>query len=360
MKAAVVTSPGDIEIWDISRPQCQDYQAVVKQLGCSICNGTDLKIVEGRFKGNIDYPVLLGHEGIGRVVEKGKRVKNFNIGDMLLHTQLGIMGTRYRISNKEDIVVGSGAFAEYALAGDWKAMHEDGIGENASVFSPIYYTQQRLMVDLEPSLATMIITLKEVMSAIRRFRFTPNASLLVFGDGPVGLSFVWLSKSIGMVPVVCCGHHDSRLKAAKRLGAEQTIELSGGNIPAQVLEQTQGQKFEFIIDAIGIPELINESLELIKEGGRVSIYGISSRGYHTKIDWNWNRAPRNFLIEFGQGMIFSEEAAVHQEVVNLVSLQPDLLKEFITHVLPLEQIEKGVELIKRRKAIKVAIETGIV
>ena len=58
---------------DMPMPKYGDYDALVKIESCGVCAGTDTKIIHGKFKGVDNYPVVLGHEGVGRVVEKAQR-----------------------------------------------------------------------------------------------------------------------------------------------------------------------------------------------------------------------------------------------------------------------------------------------
>lgn len=75
MKAVVVRSPGELEIEEIPTPQYNEYQVLVKQLSCNLCNSTDLNIIQGKYGGLKNYPLVLGHEVVVRVIKKGKRVR---------------------------------------------------------------------------------------------------------------------------------------------------------------------------------------------------------------------------------------------------------------------------------------------
>ena len=83
MKAAVITEPGRLEIAEVPDPASGPYQALVRMLACGTCSATDLKIIDGKF-GPTDYPVILGHESVGEVIEVGERVANLDVGDHVL------------------------------------------------------------------------------------------------------------------------------------------------------------------------------------------------------------------------------------------------------------------------------------
>ena len=78
MKAYVVHKDGKRGIEDIpvALNDYGEYEALVKMLSCGVCNGTDMKIIHSQFKGIDEYPVVLGHEGVGEVVEVGSKVRH--------------------------------------------------------------------------------------------------------------------------------------------------------------------------------------------------------------------------------------------------------------------------------------------
>jgi len=79
MKGIFVVAKNKLYILEIDEPKIEDFEALVEVKACSICNSTDWKIIEGRFKkGN--FPILLGHESAGRVVRTGKKVRNYKKG----------------------------------------------------------------------------------------------------------------------------------------------------------------------------------------------------------------------------------------------------------------------------------------
>ena len=85
MKTLIVDENGALSVKEIPKPHCGDNQALVKRISCGICNGTDAKLIHRKFKGVelSEYPLMLGHEGVGRVVETGKDVTGYKTGDVV-------------------------------------------------------------------------------------------------------------------------------------------------------------------------------------------------------------------------------------------------------------------------------------
>ena len=84
MRGLAVNQNGELSVPTLSMPIYQENQALVKTLSCGVCNGTDGKLIHGTFKNMHQYPMLLGHEGVGRVVETGKNVTKYKKGDIVL------------------------------------------------------------------------------------------------------------------------------------------------------------------------------------------------------------------------------------------------------------------------------------
>ena len=86
MKTLVVEKDGSLSVKEVSRPEYNECQALVKTLSCGICNGTDAKLIHQKFKGYGPerYPLMLGHEAVGRVVEVGEKVTSYKVGDVVL------------------------------------------------------------------------------------------------------------------------------------------------------------------------------------------------------------------------------------------------------------------------------------
>lgn len=341
VKGVVVYHDGSLKVEQLPKPSIGDYQALVQNLSCGICNGTDLKLIHGQFKGFDTYPAVLGHESVGRVVEVGKRVTSFKPGDLVLRSILEkVEDARY--------ASGWGSFAEYGVIGDITAMKRDGRCD----YYDIYLAQQIVPPSLDPHQAVMLITLKEVMSGIDRFGVSRNQALLIHGTGPVGLSMVRLAKLRGAAPIVVSEPNADRRERALRLGADAAIDPKTEDLVAKA-KSIRPDGFDLVIDAVGINRLMSDSLKLVKFNGKVGVYGIAAE---TRADIDWKEAPYNWAIHFVQWPTFQDEAAVHGEVLALVESGAIDLGDFVTHVVPrMEDFQKGIDLITSQKGIKVTV-----
>lgn len=342
MKGLVVYRDGSLKVENLPKPVIGDYQALVENLSCGICNGTDFKLIHASFKGFDTYPAVLGHESVGRVVEVGSKVTSFKPGDLVLRSILEKV-------EDEKYASGWGSFAEYGVIGDIRAMKADGRDD----YYDIYLAQQIVPSHFDPHQGVMLITLKEVLSGIERFGVGRNASVLIHGAGPVGLSMIRFSKLKGAGPIVVSEPNPDRRTRAQKLGADIVIDPSTEDLISRA-KKIAADGFDFVIDAVGINKLMTDSLKLVKFNGKVGVYGISAQ---TNAQIDWKDAPYNWAIHFVQWPTFEDEASVHDEVVALVDAGAIDLSDFVTHVIPgLDNFQQGLDIVSSQTGIKATID----
>jgi 2-desacetyl-2-hydroxyethyl bacteriochlorophyllide A dehydrogenase len=342
MKGVVVYEDGGIKVEDLPQPKIHEYQALIRNLSCGICNGTDFKLIHGSFKGFDTYPAVLGHESVGEVVEVGSKVTSFKPGDRVLRSILETVGD-------DKYASGWGSFAEYGVIGDIEAMKRDGRTDHYD----IYLAQQIVPSHFDVHQAVMLITLKEVLSGLQRFGVDRGSSVLIHGAGPVGLSMTRFAQLKGAAPIVVSEPHADRREKATELGADIVIDPTSEDLTARAKE-IEADGFDFAIDAVGINRLMTDGLKIVKFNGTVGVYGISAE---TNAHIDWEAAPYNWAIHFVQWPTFEDEASVHEEVLSLVDSGQIDLGDFVTHVIPrLEDFEQGLDLVSSQAGIKVTVD----
>jgi len=207
MKAAITEGKGDLKIMEIPMPEINEYQCLCKILACATCTGTDLKIIDRKMGWCKNYPVVLGHESVGVVIKKGKKVRYINQGDIFLRPTCVYFGEK--IGNYYSAI---GGFAEYGKITDVKAMKEDN-----KEINPYTIYQQKIPSELNisPCDLTIFITLKETASFLLNIGCKFDSSLLILGSGPVGMGMVYFSKLFGCHPVIVAGRNPKTLKYIK-------------------------------------------------------------------------------------------------------------------------------------------------
>jgi 2-desacetyl-2-hydroxyethyl bacteriochlorophyllide A dehydrogenase len=345
MRAVVVLGPGQVEVAEVPRPTPGPYQALAKMEACSFCSSTDVKIAYHQLPFVNEYPCILGHESVGRVVELGADVRYLREGDRLLRPTAVYPGMRLG-----DYASGWGGLAEYGLVTDVRAMVED-MQIQAGEVGGWLLMHQKVPADMDPADATMLITLKETLSALQDMGMRPGARVLVVGDGMVGLSFARWAKISGAVRVVVAGHHADRLARALELGADATVDSAGrtlGEALAAGPSTTAGERFDFIIDAVGEGRIVEQTLSLLAPGGTLAVYGTSA---HMQACLDVLHMPVGARLLRAS----TDEPRVHEQVLEAVRLGLMRPRDFYTHVVPLARAPEGLELLRTRQALKVVV-----
>jgi L-iditol 2-dehydrogenase len=338
MRSLVVNKDGSLAIKEVPKPAYNAKQALVKTIACGMC-GTDVKLIHRSFKGVPEsvYPIMLGHEGVGEVVEIGADVKGYKIGDKVLLPFVDSFP-------EEGIGSAWGAISEYAVVCDSLA-HEEGKAPSAA------YAQTVLSDDLDPVDAVMFITFREVLSAIRYFGVKPEDSVAIFGCGPVGTTFIKFLSLLGCKDIIAIDIADEKLKLAKTNGASKTINGSTEDITAAI-RACYPDGVNHVLDAVGLPLVANQAMPILKDRGNVLCYGVLEKEEITidfsKASYNWN-----FICQ--QMPEKAEEGEAHAQVLEWVRTGKLVMKDFISDYFAFDDSVEAYEKFLDRKVIKKGI-----
>jgi len=336
MKAVVVEEPGRIAVREIAEPAPDPYQALTRNVCASICNTTDLRIFRGDLYFVTEYPTILGHEGVGRVIEVGEKVRNFHAGDLVSRPwaspppESGLHETW-------------GAFAEFGLVTDLPAKAQDGLAEIKPERAP---DQIAAPSDADPVALTQMITLRETLSLLRNMGVQRGQSLLVFGAGPVGVSFSMLARQIGMDPVVVVGRRDEPLQRAREFGrATHVVNNTKESVPEVVRGLTGGRGADWAIEAIGTDAVMRDALAAIGPDGKVALYGTPAKG---EVGSALRSGPEISSVRPNEG-------AAAEEIFDWVAGGLIPAREFVTHEVPLAEAAEGMRLLEAKEDFKVLL-----
>lgn len=333
MKTLIVNEDKTLSIVEVPKPEITEYEALVKMVSCGICNGTDAKIIEGKFKGLEKYPLMLGHEGVGRVEAVGEKVTNYKMGDIvLLPFASDLSGTNES---------GWGAFSEYATIYDAKA------GATAGVIDHTHFSwgQSIVPTDIDAIDSAMMITLREVLASIHTFGITSNSTVVVYGCGPVGVTFTKFMSLLGVNNLVVIDRLAEKCEIAFKNGATQY--LNGAEVDVvSVIKKNYPNGVDFVIDAVGHESIVNEGLKLIRDRGSVCVYGVLAK---TKLNLDFTDAPYNWNVIFQQMPSKKEEGEAHAQVLEYLRSGKIVLKDYISHYMPFENVLEAFDMLKKGK-----------
>jgi len=339
MKTLITDDKGVLSIGETEIPAINEYQALVKMIACGMCNGTDTKLIHGSFKGfsyENDYPMMLGHEGVGRVIEVGAKVSGYKVGDIVL----------LPFANPTDELNSAwGAYSEYGVVFDAKSLTEAGHAIGSEPFPDCAFGQSIVPPDIDPVDSVMIITFREVLSSIKVFGIDANESVVVFGCGPVGMSFIRLMSLLGVSPIIAFDIDESKLESAIANGADYAYNSNSVDVTKSVREICPGG-VDYVVDAVGVLELINTGFGLIRDRGKICCYGISAK---CGVALDWTAAPYNWNICFQQFPSKIEEGETHNQILSWIrsgALNP---KDYISDYVEFKDIVNAFERLERRE-----------
>lgn len=337
MKTIAVTSPGVVEIVDTPVPKPGPYQALVKTEFACVCNSTDSELVHGRFPGMEQaFPFALGHESVGTVTQIGDKVTNFKVGSRAvsgLHFDLEVEGMQS----------GWGGFCEYVLANDHEAMVADGVADEEHGWFECYEIQTPLDDDIDPREAVLLCTWREVLGAFRDFHLKPGDDVLIYGAGPVGLSFVKLGRLFGLGWIGIIDRHPEKKEKAKEFGADAVFDRDDPKL-------ADLKNLDAVIDAVGKPEIMNDGLPKLRRGGSLCVYGVMAGLKEFTINNSLGDFNYNIFIHQWPTRLYEKEA--QGPLCDWIREGKLSSAEFITHTFAIDDIDLALKAVADRKVIK--------
>ena len=334
MKASVFKDINHFEVELVEKPQITNPDDVlIKVLVCSIC-GTDVNMARSLESGYGKHPgKIFGHELVGEVEEVGSAVKGFRKGDRVVVNPNSYCctceacrnGYRNHCQNMELMgLTHPGAFAEYVKARELQVFH---ISE---------------AVPLEK--AAFAEPLSCAMNGFSRLDITPGDTCVVIGCGPIGLLFAQLARLNG-ARVCCIELKQSRQEIARKLGFTVLDPDTVPNITAK-LKQMWGRRANYVIDAAG--RQLTTAIGIAEFCGKILCFA------SPKQEDNANLAPiqGKELTIMGSFIIKdSMQRAITVLENGLLELDP-----IITHTLPLEELDKGLELMRSGEGMEIIMK----
>lgn len=340
MRAVSVEQPGQVEIVELASPTPGPYQALVRTEAACLCNATDGKLVAGHFPGVDSYPLILGHESAGIVEAVGDKVRTFREG------QRAIGGLVFDFQ-EPGYGSGWGGFCQYVLVNDHDAMVANGVADEAHSWFECYEIQRPVPDDIPLLEAVLMCTWREVYGGFGDFNLQAGQDILVFGAGPVGLSFAKFGKLLGLRSIGVVDPLPHKRERALAMGADEVF--SPEDVAGEAFLAANGGRYDVVIDAVGSGKIINAALPLVKMGGSIGVYGVIA---DDAITVQKSRGPYNFNLLVHQWPTRGRERAAMGPLCQWIRDGKLSADEFITHTFPLEDINAALDAVKTGAVVK--------
>jgi threonine dehydrogenase-like Zn-dependent dehydrogenase len=340
MFCIAILEPGKVAIVSLPEPEPGPYEARVRtELAC-LCNATDRKLVRGHFPGIERYPLLLGHETVGIVDAVGEKVRSFRVGDR-------VVGGLLLRPTDSSYASAWGGFSEYVLAGDHAAMTHDAVANTEHGYFEVYEIMRVVPPHIPVEAALLLCTWREVYAAFRDFNLEPGDDVLIFGGGPVGLSFVKFARLLGLGWIGLVDPMAEKQQKALAAGANAVYSPGSPALTAQ--PNSRGRALDAVIDAVGSEDIVNTALPLIRMAGSVCVYGVIDR---PSLTVQKHLGPHNFNLLVHQWPTREREARAQEPLCDWIDQGVLKAADFISAEFPAAQIEQALQLSDSGRTLK--------
>lgn len=326
MKAVQVIGPSKLQIIEKEKPVItQENEVLIRVRMVGIC-GSDMHIYHGT-NPLATLPRVIGHEVTGEIVEVGSAVTTLSLGDRVVTEPISTCGECYACRSGRQNVC-----SKLEVYG----VHRDG-GMQEYVVMP-----EKLVHKVDPTLAWEESVLVEPMTigaqANWRGDVREGDTVLVMGAGPIGLCCLKVAKLKGATCIIT-DLSDERLAFAKSWGADYTINVTQKNVREEVLRLTEGEGANVVIDAVCIPQTVEDAIEVASVAGRVVLLGFDTRTS------NIPQLP----ITKKELTICGSRLQTNQfpEIVGYMNNRQLKTEGMVTHHYRLEDIEEAISFIEK-------------
>jgi 2-desacetyl-2-hydroxyethyl bacteriochlorophyllide A dehydrogenase len=336
MRAVVFPSPETIAVEQVPDPTPQPEEVIVQIAATGIC-GTDVHIYRNEYMS--DFPLIPGHEFVGTIVETGKAVTDFNVGD--------------RVAVDPNLYCGHCYFCRTQQANH--CLNWEGIGITRSgSFAQYVAVPARACYGVPDRLtdgqAAFIEPLSCVVHALSRFRVPTGGETLIFGAGPMGLLLTQAMRHSGASQVVVVDKQPDRLALAVQMGATTTVAV--GPDQEQTLRDLAPYGFAIVIDATGVPAVIKRSFDFLKPRGQFLQFGVTPMDATVKLS-PYKIFRYDWTIIGSFALCYTFEPTIAWLASGAIDVSP-----LISHTVPLTEFPTVFHQFAEGKTLKVHLQPG--
>ena len=345
MLAAVYRGVNDVRLEDVPVPQIGPGEVLIKVHTCGIC-GTDLKKIA---TGSHSAPRIFGHETSGTIAASNS--PQFSPGDRVMvfhhipcgscyycrHKTFAQCETYKKVGCTAGFEPSGGGFAEYVRVMDW-------IVRKGTVRIPNGISFEH---------ACFVEPVNTCMKGIERMAIEAGETVLVIGQGPIGIILSTLAKRAG-ASVITSDLYEQRLTISKAFGLTNAIDTSRLDPVKEMRKQTGGRGADAAILAVGSNGLVRTAMDAVRPGGRVLLF---AQTQHSEAPFD----PAAVCVD-EKTLIGSYSASIdlQDESVRFVMGREVALEDLISHRFPLERATEALHLAAHPQpdSMKIVIQPG--
>ena len=337
MKAAFLYGKEDLRIEEMDLPPVESHGLLLKILACGIC-GSDARMFFNGPSSRYTIPVLPGHELSGEVVEMGPQLEGYALGNLVTLAPIIPCMRCPACSRGLDNLCVQAQVIGCTVPG--------GMAEYVSV--PSQMVQAGGVVKLPQSVDYRAGAMSELVGCclhgLQKMGVETGDRVLIIGDGPIGLTFLQLTKLMGARWVATSGRRPRRRELSAELGADEALDATVTDLKTHF-----GPSFDRVIVATDNVEATKEMLDVVRPGGSVLLFS----GYLAGSSFD---LPLND-VHYRELSLHGSIDCTIKDFRRAVSLLPMLnMAKLITASYPLDEAITAFYATRDRDAVKVMLE----
>lgn len=353
MKAAVFVAPGRIELREKPIPPVGPNDALVRITTTTIC-GTDVHILKGEYP--VEQGLTIGHEPVGIIEKLGSNVQGYREGQRVIAGAICPSFTSYACQDGFPSQDGGCSCHGYKPMGGWR--FGNTIDGTQAEYVLVPDAQANLAPVPDGLTDEQVLMCPDIMSTGFAGAEAANIKIgdivAIFAQGPIGLCATAGAKLRGASTIIAIDGNNERLRVARQLGADVTLNFREMDVVDEILKLTGGRGVDGAIEALGLQSTFESALRVLKPGGTLSSLGV----YSTDL-----KIPLGaFHAGLGENKIVTSLCPGGKErmrrLLNVVASGRIDLTPLVTHQYKLDDIEAAYELFANQRdgVLKVAIK----
>jgi alcohol dehydrogenase len=349
MKALVYHGPGDKAWEDVADPVIIKPTDVIVRIDTTTICGTDLHILKG------DVPAvspgrILGHEGVGTVLETGAAVTTVEVGDRVIISCISACGTcsychqgLFAHCLADEGASGIGWVFGHLIDGTQAELVRVPFADNSLYKMPPGVSDEAAVM-----LSDILPTGFEI--GVRYGGVKPGDTVAVVGAGPVGLAAMMTAGLYGAARVIALDIDANRLEQAREFGATDVVNSGDDDWAEQVRSMTDGLGVDVAIEAVGVPETFEACTRMVRPGGSVANAGVHGKPVDLALQDLWIMD-----LSITMGLVSTSTTPM---LLRLVAQHKLAAERFATHHFSLGEMMDAYDTFGRAaetKALKVVI-----
>jgi L-iditol 2-dehydrogenase len=328
MKAVSVIGKGLVSVDEVTAPKLmEDGDILIKMHACGVC-GSDLEKVYGQYGMS---SAKLGHEPSGEVINVGKSVNDFNVGDrVFIHHHVACYSCYFC------------RHGDYTMCDMYQKSNITPCGLSEQILVPEWNVSHGGVIRLPDTVtfdeASFIEPLGCCIRALNKCNFQKGDDIAIIGSGPAGIMHVKLAKAFGAGKIIVLDINDFRMNFVKKYGDVHIFNsITDKDLTRKIKDLTGHRGVDLSIVATGSTKALIQSFEITRKGGKIMLFGVPSKGSEIPIDVSKIYSNEQSLIS-----CYAASEIETNQALKLVTEKRIDVKQLITHRFSINRADEAI------------------